>query len=169
MTTVELQKFLEDQQGEHHNEADLDELLERHEPDPGLRAMGIMSFEGFARMLMDEDNYAFQELQPEEDETSSHPLSHFYIASSHNTYLTGHQLKGESSIELYSQVSFFFFFFFFEGLFFWGTFFWGTFFLRDFFFRDFFFEGLYFQGEGCVLILIPNETRPKPLSFLEVS
>ena len=134
MTTVELQKFLEEQQGEHHNEADLDELLERHEPDPGLRAMGIMSFEGFARMLMDEDNYAFQELQPEEDETSSHPLSHFYIASSHNTYLTGHQLKGESSIELYSQVIFFFFFFFLRDFIFKVKFFFIFIFFRDFIF-----------------------------------
>lgn len=80
-------------------------ILQRHEPDPLLRGQSCLSFEGFARFLMDKDNYAFvsERLGPDESEMDQ-PLSHYYVASSHNTYLTGHQLKGESSVELYSQV-----------------------------------------------------------------
>ena len=33
------------------------------------------------------------------------PLSRYFIATSHNTYLAGHQLKGQSSVELYREVN----------------------------------------------------------------
>ncbi len=34
-------------------------LLQRHEPDAEMRSMCKLTIEGFARYLMDKDNYAF--------------------------------------------------------------------------------------------------------------
>ncbi|KAL1122754.1 hypothetical protein AAG570_003081, partial [Ranatra chinensis] len=98
-------KFLETKQLEQYTEQEVKDLIQRHEPDPTLRSQNCLSFEGFARFLMDKDNFAFinEKVHPDEKEMDF-PLSHYYIASSHNTYLTGHQLKGESSVDLYSQV-----------------------------------------------------------------
>ena len=81
-------------------------LIRRHEPNPAIRKKNCLSFEGFAKYLMDKNNYAYAPETFRIDESvMNEPLSHYYMASSHNTYLTGHQLKGESSVELYSQVS----------------------------------------------------------------
>ncbi|CAL4059438.1 unnamed protein product, partial [Meganyctiphanes norvegica] len=105
ITLPDLRNFLEEHQGETRTDEELRTLLDRHEPDPSLRTQDLLSFEGFARYMMDEDNYAFlDERMTVDEEDLQYPLSHYYIASSHNTYLTGHQLKGESSVELYSQV-----------------------------------------------------------------
>nr|XP_024217236.1 1-phosphatidylinositol 4,5-bisphosphate phosphodiesterase epsilon-1 [Halyomorpha halys] len=105
ITLSNFAKFLETKQLEQHTEEEVKELIQRHEPDPTLRSHNCLSFEGFARFLMDKENFAFvcEKVSPDEKEME-YPLSHYYIASSHNTYLTGHQLKGESSVDLYSQV-----------------------------------------------------------------
>ncbi|XP_075223466.1 1-phosphatidylinositol 4,5-bisphosphate phosphodiesterase epsilon-1-like isoform X4 [Lycorma delicatula] len=105
ITLANFQKFLESKQMEQYTEDEVKDLIKRHEPDPTLRMQNCLSFEGFARYLMDKENFAFlnERMCPDENEMD-YPLSHYYIASSHNTYLTGHQLKGESSVDLYSQV-----------------------------------------------------------------
>uniref|UniRef100_A0AAV2LGA3 Phosphoinositide phospholipase C n=1 Tax=Knipowitschia caucasica TaxID=637954 RepID=A0AAV2LGA3_KNICA len=101
----QLNDFLVNCQKEHLSYDEILNIIQRFEPSASMRQMGWMSFEGFARFLMDKDNFASRneesQINPEE---LQYPLSYYYIESSHNTYLTGHQLKGESSVELYSQV-----------------------------------------------------------------
>lgn len=105
ITISTLKKFLETRQMEVKSDDEIRAIIKRHEPDPMLRIEDCLSFEGFARYLMDKDNYAFiNERIIQSTSNMDRPLSQYYIASSHNTYLTGHQLKGESSAELYSQV-----------------------------------------------------------------
>ncbi|XP_052426483.1 1-phosphatidylinositol 4,5-bisphosphate phosphodiesterase epsilon-1 isoform X8 [Carassius gibelio] len=101
----QLNDFLVNCQGEHLSYDEILTIIQKFEPSSNMRQMGWMSFEGFARFLMDKDNFASknEESQVSLDELQ-YPLSYYYIESSHNTYLTGHQLKGESSVELYSQV-----------------------------------------------------------------
>ncbi|XP_031435387.1 1-phosphatidylinositol 4,5-bisphosphate phosphodiesterase epsilon-1-like isoform X3 [Clupea harengus] len=101
----QLNAFLVNYQREHHTYDQTLSIIQKFEPCANMRQMGWMSFEGFARFLMDKDNFVSKlEETPVNVHDLQHPLSYYYIESSHNTYLTGHQLKGESSVELYSQV-----------------------------------------------------------------
>ncbi|XP_058477625.1 1-phosphatidylinositol 4,5-bisphosphate phosphodiesterase epsilon-1 [Solea solea] len=101
----QLNDFLVNCQREHLSYDEILSIIQKFEPSSSMRQMGWMSFEGFARYLMDKDNFASRDEESQVDEEELHyPLSYYYIESSHNTYLTGHQLKGESSVELYSQV-----------------------------------------------------------------
>ena len=105
MTLTQFRSFLRTYQREDLSEDQVKDLISRHEPDPSVRSKSCLSLEGFACYLMDKENYAFSpELNTYDDHDMDDSLSHYFMATSHNTYLTGHQLKGESSVELYSQV-----------------------------------------------------------------
>ncbi|XP_036024173.1 1-phosphatidylinositol 4,5-bisphosphate phosphodiesterase epsilon-1 [Onychomys torridus] len=102
---LQLNDFLVNCQGEHCTYDEILSIIQKFEPSISMCHQGLMSFEGFARFLMDKDNFASKNDESRENKKElQFPLSYYYIESSHNTYLTGHQLKGESSVELYSQV-----------------------------------------------------------------
>ncbi|EIM87228.1 uncharacterized protein STEHIDRAFT_146709 [Stereum hirsutum FP-91666 SS1] len=64
----------------------------------------IMSPEGFTSFLLSTDNAAFVDQNLGVYHDMSRPLSEYYISSSHNTYLVGHQLVGDSTIEGYIRA-----------------------------------------------------------------
>ncbi|XP_035563981.2 1-phosphatidylinositol 4,5-bisphosphate phosphodiesterase epsilon-1 isoform X2 [Canis lupus dingo] len=102
---LQLNDFLVNCQGEHCTYDEILSIIQKFEPSISMCHQGLLSFEGFARFLMDKDNFASKNDESQENiKDLQLPLSYYYIESSHNTYLTGHQLKGESSVELYSQV-----------------------------------------------------------------
>ncbi|XP_042188776.1 1-phosphatidylinositol 4,5-bisphosphate phosphodiesterase beta-4 isoform X2 [Callorhinchus milii] len=80
------------------------QIFEHYDPDKELRQQGRMSFDGFCRYLMSDENTPVfldrLELYQEMDQS----LSHYFISSSHNTYLTGRQFGGKSSVEMYKQI-----------------------------------------------------------------
>uniref|UniRef100_A0A672MFS7 Phosphoinositide phospholipase C n=1 Tax=Sinocyclocheilus grahami TaxID=75366 RepID=A0A672MFS7_SINGR len=75
-----------------------------YEPDDKLKRRGLMSCDGFCRYLMSDENAPVFLDRLEVYQEMDHPLSHYFINSSHNTYLTGRQFGGKSSVEMYRQV-----------------------------------------------------------------
>nr|XP_031290091.1 1-phosphatidylinositol 4,5-bisphosphate phosphodiesterase beta-1 isoform X1 [Camelus dromedarius] len=79
-------------------------LIEKYEPNNSLARKGQISVDGFMRYLSGEENGVVSPEKLDLNEDMSQPLSHYFINSSHNTYLTAGQLAGNSSVEMYRQV-----------------------------------------------------------------
>ncbi|XP_066601294.1 1-phosphatidylinositol 4,5-bisphosphate phosphodiesterase classes I and II [Prorops nasuta] len=84
------------------NEARARDIIIQYEPKYDENN-GQLSFDGFLRYLMSEDNPIVAVSKFELSDDMDQPLAHYFINSSHNTYLTGHQLTGKSSVEIYRQ------------------------------------------------------------------
>ncbi|KAI3413707.1 PLC-beta C terminal [Globodera pallida] len=67
-------------------------------------AQGKMSGDGFLRFLLSDENSPVFLDRNELYQDMEQPLCHYFINSSHNTYLTGRQYGGKSSTEVYRQV-----------------------------------------------------------------
>ncbi|XP_046642966.1 1-phosphatidylinositol 4,5-bisphosphate phosphodiesterase-like isoform X1 [Daphnia pulicaria] len=87
-----------------YNEKRATEIIEEYEQDKDNRLRRRLSKDGFIRYLMSDDNAPVWldrlDIYMEMDQ----PLSHYYINSSHNTYLSGRQFGGKSSVEMYRQT-----------------------------------------------------------------
>ncbi|KAM7368140.1 hypothetical protein PAMP_014387 [Pampus punctatissimus] len=79
-------------------------LVDKYEPNTSLAQKGQISVEGFTRYLNGEENSIIPPEKLDQSEDMTLPLSHYFINSSHNTYLTAGQLAGNSSVEMYKQV-----------------------------------------------------------------
>ncbi|KAF8799785.1 PLC-like phosphodiesterase [Phlegmacium glaucopus] len=64
----------------------------------------IMTLESFNAFLMSPDNCAFSDQHNNTWQDMTHPLSEYYISSSYNTSLVGHQLVGVSTLEGYIRA-----------------------------------------------------------------
>ncbi|XP_054643377.1 1-phosphatidylinositol 4,5-bisphosphate phosphodiesterase delta-4-like [Dunckerocampus dactyliophorus] len=80
------------------------ELIDRYEPSEAAKKQGIMSLEGFQMYLCSQEGSIFRPEHLGIYQDMSQPLSHYFISSSHNTYLLEDQLRGQSSLEAYIQA-----------------------------------------------------------------
>jgi hypothetical protein len=63
-----------------------------------------LSLFGFAWYLLSQECFVSSMDSNRKQHDMKQPLSHYFISSSHNTYLTGNQFRGESSVEMYILV-----------------------------------------------------------------
>ena len=103
MTAPRLQSFLENEQKLEMNINECREIIQNYEPDDNDEAF---SFKGFLHFIMFSDIHEIIDVAKTQKvyQDMSQPLSHYWIASSHNTYLVGDQVIGKSSIEGYIEA-----------------------------------------------------------------
>ncbi|KAK6310190.1 hypothetical protein J4Q44_G00200710 [Coregonus suidteri] len=105
LTLAELEDFLkqEQQEGERSQEH-AQELIDRYEPSENAKKHGAMSIDGFQTYLVSPEGAVLDPKCLTLHQDMSQPLSHYFICSSHNTYLMEDQLRGQSSQEAYIQA-----------------------------------------------------------------
>nr|XP_004552430.2 1-phosphatidylinositol 4,5-bisphosphate phosphodiesterase delta-3-A isoform X1 [Maylandia zebra] len=103
LSTAELRDFLGDQ-GE---DASLDHarsLILTYELNDRAQKNLLMTQNGFTMYMLSLENDVFNPNHARVYQDMTHPLAHYFISSSHNTYLTKDQVTGASSTEPYMRA-----------------------------------------------------------------
>ncbi|KAL6099976.1 plcl2 [Pungitius sinensis] len=105
LDTQDLMRFLEAEQGmtQVSEEASL-KLIRSQEPSEEGQQEGYLSLDGFTSYLTSAECHLFDTEHHAVCQDMSQPLSHYYISSSHNTYLIEDQVRGPSDISGYIRA-----------------------------------------------------------------
>uniref|UniRef100_A0A8C2IPY0 Phosphoinositide phospholipase C n=1 Tax=Cyprinus carpio TaxID=7962 RepID=A0A8C2IPY0_CYPCA len=105
LDTKDLMIFLEAEQGMAKVSEDISvEIIQKYEPSKEGQLKGWLSLDGFINYLMSPDCHIFDPEQKTVCQDMNQPLSHYYINSSHNTYLIEDQFRGPSDITGYIRA-----------------------------------------------------------------
>ncbi|XP_051724558.1 1-phosphatidylinositol 4,5-bisphosphate phosphodiesterase beta-2 isoform X2 [Ctenopharyngodon idella] len=112
MTKEMLTKFLNEKQRDSRLNEELfplvrpeqvKNLIEKYEPSSSNASRGQISPEGLMFYLMGSETSVVKLDKLAQSHDMTQPLPHYFVKSSHNTYLTAGQLTGVSSPEMYRQ------------------------------------------------------------------
>ncbi|CAN8004371.1 unnamed protein product, partial [Ixodes hexagonus] len=103
MGPEELYRLLTQEQKMNVTLNDCKEIIEKYVKEKN-HPEGYLGISGFRDMLLSDDHAIFDKEHDHVCQDMSQPLNHYYIASSHNTYLVEGQLVGSSSVEGYIRA-----------------------------------------------------------------
>ncbi|XP_044893345.1 1-phosphatidylinositol 4,5-bisphosphate phosphodiesterase eta-1 isoform X5 [Felis catus] len=105
LTVEELAQFLKVEQKMNNVTTDycLD-IIRKFEVSEENKTKNVLGIEGFTSFMRSPACDIFNPLHHEVYQDMDQPLCNYYIASSHNTYLTGDQLLSQSKVDMYARV-----------------------------------------------------------------
>nr|XP_034974018.1 1-phosphatidylinositol 4,5-bisphosphate phosphodiesterase eta-2 isoform X2 [Zootoca vivipara] len=80
------------------------EIINQFEPCPENKEQGALGIDGFTNYMRSPAGDIFNPEHYQVNQDMTCPLSHYFITSSHNTYLMGDQLMSQSRVDMYSWV-----------------------------------------------------------------
>ncbi|XP_071978410.1 1-phosphatidylinositol 4,5-bisphosphate phosphodiesterase delta-4 isoform X1 [Engystomops pustulosus] len=105
LTLLEFVDFLHQEQLETENTEEFAmDLIARYEPSETAQKLHALSIDGFLAYLCSVEGCIFSVSHVPLYQDMSQPLCHYFISSSHNTYLMEDQLRGQSSVEGYIRA-----------------------------------------------------------------